>query len=80
MNWYKESGLGIYTLLDSIKMQGEHGLSLHAMGFFELKEAKELEKNGFIDKVTKVDENGKKYYAYVINKQKFKQMGWRVWL
>lgn len=67
-------GVG-YDLLDTIKMQGENGLSISTMSFEELKEAKKLEENGFINKVIKVDEKGK-YSAYVVNQEKFKEMGW----
>jgi len=56
-------------------MQGEHGLPLATMGFHELEEAKKLEEQGFLDKITKKDKTGK-YLAYMINKEKFDFMGW----
>ena len=75
MNWYKKAQTNYpYSLLEIIRMQ-ENGLSLSTMSFDELKEAKELEKNGFINKEIKQDTSGK-YAVYVINKDKFKQMGW----
>ena len=78
MNWYKTSQTDYpYSLLEAIKMQGDHGLSLKSMAFDELKEAKELEKSGFINKVVKEIEEGS-YSAYVINEEKFKQMGWKI--
>jgi hypothetical protein len=78
MNWYKKSQTDYpYSLLETIKMQGEHGLSLGSMNHYELENAKELELHGFINKVTKQDKSGK-YLAYVINEDKVKQMGWKV--
>lgn len=56
-------------------MQGDHGLSLRSMSFDELKEAQELEKSEFINKVVKESKDGS-YSAYIINEEKFKQMGW----
>ena len=74
MSWYKKAQDYPYSLLETIKMQ-ENGLPLSTMSFEELKEAKELEKNGFINRKT-ADDNGIKYAIYVINKEKFEQMGW----
>jgi len=67
MNWYKKAGLGIYTLLDTIKMQKEYGLPLKAMGFHELEEAKKYEAAGKIKKVKMKDKEGT-YCVYVMAK------------
>lgn len=72
MSWYKKA---MYSLLETIIMQGDNGLSLKTMSQQELQEAKELEKGGFIDRVIKTDESGK-YTVYMINKDKFDFMGW----
>jgi hypothetical protein len=75
MNWYKIAQTNYpYSLLDIIRMQ-EGGLSPTVLDFWEAKEAKELEKNGFIKKTKKHGKTGT-YPVYVINEEKFKQMGW----
>jgi len=61
MSWYRTAML---SLLNIIKMQ-ENGLNIPSMSFEELKEAKELEKEGIIKKIVKTDDG--KYTAYVIN-------------
>lgn len=75
MRWYKRAQDYPYSLLETIVMQKERGLPVDTMSYYELKEAKELEKNGFIKKVVKENNQGK-YSAYVINPEKFQQMGW----
>ena len=76
MNWYKTSQVNYpYSLLEIIRMQKDGIMPIDIMSFYELKEAKELEKSGFIKKIVVQDKNGK-YSAYVVNKEKFEQMGW----
>lgn len=88
-NWYTKSTSGgnipsisggadyPYSTLEIIKMQNEKGLPLKTMSFIELKDAKGLEENGFIIKKIMHDDKGR-YFAYVINKDKFKEMGWKI--
>ena len=82
MKWYKKSQSHLrfdypYSLLETIKMHGDKGLSLKAMDFQELQEAKDyLEPSGFIIKKVIEDENGKNS-VYVINKEKSQEMGWK---
>ena len=57
----------IERLIDIIRAQGEKGLSPYAMLYHELQEAKKLEAEGTIEKVTREDDNGK-YLAYIIVK------------
>ena len=65
MTWYKRAQ---YTLLETIKMQGENGLPLGTMSFWELKEAKKYEEIGRIYKKKLIDPNDKKpYLSYFIN-------------
>jgi len=56
-----------YTLIETIKMQKEHGLPLKTMTFYELEEAKKYEKSGLIKKVKRKDEKGI-YSVYVMGK------------
>ena len=76
MNWYKKAQGHIptapytypYYLEEAIKMQGKTGLALSEMDEDELRDAKELEKAGAIQKVTKQDKEGK-YLAYILTEK-----------
>jgi len=66
-SWYKKAQFRGYTLIETIAMQKEYGLSLNTMSFFELQEAEKYEKAGRIKKVKKRDDKTNEVYdAYVI--------------